>query len=200
MLSSAQNYRAGEPGDGEQIWQATLGPDALVFGTHPANMSESDAHRNHFWRGNAILPRVAQWKDALIAVHKLPHDDWMGFTHAYFPVYAFDETIFQNDADGHPWAFAREGDGYLALTAAQGIELVRKGPSAYRELRSYGEEDVWLCLMGRMAADGSFEGFQRAVLALEMDFQGPAVHLETLRGDRLSFGWTGPLRVNGVAQ
>jgi hypothetical protein len=200
MLSSAQDYRAGEPGNGEQVWQATLGPDTVVFGTHPANMSESDAHRNSFWRGNAVLPRVAQWKDVLIAVHKLPQDDWMGFTHAYLPIYAFDEILFQNDAGGHLWAFAREGDGYLALTSAQGIELIREGPSAYREVRSYGEEDVWLCLMGRMATDGSFQDFQKAVLALDVDLQGPAVRVDTLRGDTLSFGWTGPLRVNGVTQ
>jgi hypothetical protein len=200
MLSSAQDYRPGKRGQGEHIWQATLGHDAVVFGTHPANMSESDAYRNGFWRGNASLPRVAQWKDALIALYRLPQDDWMGFTHAYFPVYAFDETIIQDDAKGHPWAFARKGDGYLALTAAQGIELIRQGPSAYRELRSYGQDNVWLGLMGRTATDGSFQSFQNAVLALEVKFRGPAVRLGTLRGDTLSFGWNRPLRVNGRAQ
>jgi hypothetical protein len=200
MLSSAQDYRPGERGQGEHIWQATLGPDAVSFATHPANMSESDAHRNGFWRGNALLPRVAQWKDALIAVYRLPQDDWMGFTHAYFPAYAFDEYILQDDAEGRPWAFARKEDGYLALTAAQGLELIQKGPSAYRELRSYGGDNVWLCLMGRRATDGSFRDFQRAVLALDVGLGGPAARLSTLRGDTLSFGWKGPLRVNGDVQ
>jgi hypothetical protein len=200
MLSSAQDYRPGERGQGEHIWQATLGPDAVSFATHPANMSESDAHRNGFWRGNAVLPRVAQLKDALIAVYRLPQDDWMGFTHAYFPAYAFDEYILQDDAEGHPWAFARQGDGYLALTAARGLKLIRKGPSAYHELRSYGEDNVWLCLMGRRATDGSFQGFRSAVLALDVDWRGSAVRLSTLRGDTLSLGWKGPLRVNGDVQ
>ena len=58
-------------------------------------------------------------------------DDWLGFTHAYFPARVFDEHAFQGG-----WAFARTGDGYLALTAARGFEFITTGPTAYRELRS----------------------------------------------------------------
>jgi hypothetical protein len=184
MLSSVQDHRPGERGDLEHIWQATLGPDALVYVNHPANSGEGSPYRPGFWQGNAVLPRVAQWKDTLIAFHKLPEDDWMGFTHAYLPVNAFDEYVMQDD-----WVFARRGDGYLALTAAQGIELITHGPSAYRELRSYGRENAWLCLMGRAAIDGSFGAFQKAVLALDVDVQGSSVRLSTLRGETLSLGW-----------
>jgi hypothetical protein len=73
---------------------------------------------------------MAQWKDVLIAVHKLPDDDWMGFTHAYFPTYAFEETIFK---DG--WAFARKGDGYLAITAP--ADRAINATDGYRELRCW---------------------------------------------------------------
>ena len=103
----------------------------MVFVTHPPCVSEEGSHRPNFWHGNVTLPRVAQWKDALIAIHNLPDDDWMGFTHAYFPLYAFDEHALR---DG--WAFARKGAGYLALTAAQGLALTTQGDNAYRELRS----------------------------------------------------------------
>jgi hypothetical protein len=138
------------------------------------------------------MPRVAQWKDALIAIHNLPDDDWMGFTHAYFPVYAFDEHALR---DG--WAFARKGDGYLALTAAQGLALTTHGDNAYRELRSYGPRNVWLCHMGRAARDGSFEEFQQAMLALDVRFDELSASCPTLRGETLAFGWQGPLLVNG---
>jgi len=67
----------------------------------------------------------------VIAVHQLPDDDWLGFTHAYFPAWAFDEYALR---DG--WAFARKGEGYLALTAAHGLEFITRGGNAYRELRS----------------------------------------------------------------
>ncbi|MGE5224013.1 MAG: hypothetical protein ACM3PY_16355, partial [Omnitrophica WOR_2 bacterium] len=94
LLSSAQDYCPGAKGKQEHIWQATMGTEAVVFTNHPACMSESEAHLPGFWLGNAVLPRVAQWKDTLIAVYNLPENDWMGFTHAYFPIYAFDEHTF----------------------------------------------------------------------------------------------------------
>lgn len=195
MLCSAQDYRPGQPGVQQHIWQATMGPDAVVFVTHPACSSEDNSHRPNFWHGGATLPRVAQWKDVLIAVHKLPDDDWMGFTHAYFPLYAFDEHALR---DG--WAFARKGSGYLALTAAQGLTLVTQGDNAYRELRSYGRRNVWLCQMGRAARDGSFEQFQQAVLALDLQLDDLTARYTSLRGDRLAFGWEGPLLLNGQEQ
>jgi hypothetical protein len=200
MLCSAQDYHPGERGGQQHIWQATLGPDAVVFVTHPSCMSEKDNRQPNFWHGNHVLPRVAQWRDALIAVHKLPENDWLGFTHAYFPIYAFDEHVLRNDADDHPWAFARKGEGYLALTAAQGLEFITRGDSAYRELRSHGQHNVWLCHMGRAAQDGSFGEFQDKVLALDMAWEGLSVRCTTLRGQSLAFGWEGPLRVNGKEQ
>lgn len=195
MLSSAQDYRPGAAGNREHIWQATLGPDAVVFANHPANSGENDARGPGFWLGNGVLPRVAQWKDTLIATYRLPEDDWMGFTHAYLPVHAFDEFVMRGG-----WAFARLGSGYLALTAAQGIELATRGPSAYRELRSYGTENTWLCMMGREATDGSFQSFQDAVLALDVELEALSARTATLRGETLSFGWRAPLRVDGKVQ
>jgi hypothetical protein len=200
MLCSAQDYHPGERGSQQHIWQATLGPDAIVFVTHPPSMSEKSSHRPNFWHGNHILPRVAQWRDVLIAIHKLPENDWLGFTHAYFPVYAFDEHLLRDSADGHPWAFARKEEGYLALTAAQGLALITRGTNAYRELRSRGQHNVWLCQMGRAAQDGSFGEFQERVLGLDVVWEGLSVGCATLRGDSLAFGWEGPLLVEGKEQ
>ena len=139
MLCSARDYHLGEKACQQHIWQAILGHDAVVLVTHPPSMSENGALRPNSWSGNSVLPRVAQWKDTLVAVHKPPEDDWMGFTHAYYPVHSFDEYVLR---DG--WAFARRGEGYLALTAAQGIELVHRGSTAFRELRSHVAEHLAL--------------------------------------------------------
>jgi hypothetical protein len=203
MLCSAQDYRPGEWGSQQHIWQATLGPAAVVFVTHPACMGDHNAQRPNFWCGNRILPRVAQWKDVLIAVHNAlpaPEADWLGFTHAYFPAHAFDAYTLREDAEGHLWAFAQKGEGYLALTAAQPMQLIEQGPYAYRELRSYGWPNVWLCHMGRAALDGDFDAFQAKVLALDVAFEGPSVRCETLRGEQLAFGWEGPLLRDGEAE
>jgi hypothetical protein len=195
MLCSAQDYCPGQKGRQEHIWQATLGVSATVFVTHPACTSEEDARQPNFWAGNASLPRVAQWKDALIAVYQLPEDDWMGFTHAYFPTYAFDEYVLRQG-----WALARKGDGYLALTAAQGFNLIRHGHYAFRELRSYGKHNIWLCHMGRVALDGDFSAFQEKILALDVNFADASLQCTTMRGESLSFGWQGPFLRNGQEQ
>jgi len=191
MLASAQDWRAGEAGYQQHIWQATLSPEAVVFVTHPPCLSEDGSHRPNFWHGNVVLPRVAQWKDMLVAIHRLPADDWLGFTHAYFPTYAFDEWTLEGG-----WAFAKVGDGYLALTAGQGFELTKRGQAAYRELRSYGHENAWLVQMGRASLDGSFAEFQARVLALDVRLAGLSVQADTLRGQSIDFAWQGPLLVD----
>jgi hypothetical protein len=195
MLSSAQDYRPGEQGSGEHIWQATLGSEAVVFVNQPAWMNEHRAHRAGFWLGNATLPRVVQWKDVLIAIYQGAETDWLDFTHAYFPIYAFDEYAFIKN-----WAFARKGSGYLALTAANGFELIKRGPDGYRELRSYGKENIWLCQMGRAPLDGNFGEFKTKITALKPRWRGLSVAFRSLHGDRLSFGWEGPFQRNGNDQ
>jgi hypothetical protein len=195
MLSCAQDYHAGQKGSREHIWQASLGTSAVVFVTHPGNSSEREAVAPNFWVGNAVLPRAAQWKDVLVSLYNLPESDWMGFTHAYFPVVEFDEYSLSNG-----WAFARKGDGYLALTASQGFDLVKEGRTALRELRSYGAQNAWLVHMGRAALDGSFVEFQEKILALKVSFAGLSVECQTLRGDSLAFNWEGPLLLNGQEQ
>jgi hypothetical protein len=191
MLCSAQDYLPGEAGRQQHIWQATFSPDAVIFVNHPPCLSEDNAHRPNFWHGNAVLPRAAQWKDVLVAVYKLPEDDWLGFTHTYFPLHAFDEHALR---DG--WAFARKGNGYLALTASSGMELVTTGQSAHRELRSHGRHNVWFAHMGRAVHDGAFADFQSKVLGLDLSFEQLSVHATTLRGESIDFGWEGPLLVN----
>jgi hypothetical protein len=200
LLSSAQDFRPGQPGGTEHLWQATFGAAARVFVNHPGNASDSPARRPNFWAGNAIRPRLAQWKDVLIGLYNLPENDWMGYTHAYFPAYAFDETLFRTSPAGARWAFARKGAGYLALTSSTGFEFIETGLSARRELRSSGRQTVWLCQLGRAALDGDFSAFLENVLALPMSLNGLAAHFTSLRGQRLSFGWEGPFEVDGLPQ
>ena len=197
MLCSAQDYRPGKEGCQQHIWQATLGPGATVFVNHPSCASEDSSRCSNFWIGNFVMPRVAQWRDTLIAVHKLPENDWMGFTHAYFPVHAFDDYDIKRDAQGRVWAFAQKGDGYLALVASSNFALLTSGPTAYRELRVHGLKTVWLCQMGRAALDGDFAAFQGKVLALDVTFDDLSVRASTLRGDVLGFGWEGQFQRNG---
>ena len=149
----------------------------------------------NFWHGNVVLPRAAQWKDVLVAIHRLPADDWLGFTHAYFPIYAFDEHEIR---DG--WACARVGEGYLAITASAGLTLNEDGRCAFRELRSYGQNNVWVVQMGREDVDGDFADFVEKVAGLDITYGEDSVHMTSLRGESIDFGWQGPLLVNEKEQ
>jgi hypothetical protein len=195
MLCSAQDWHPGKPGYQQHIWQATLSPEATVFTTHPPCAAEDNSHRPNYWHGNVILPRVAQWKDALIAIYNFPGDDWMGFTHAYFPAASMDEYEIHDR-----WAIGRVGEGYIALAAANGLDFQTRGDNAYRDLRSAGAPNIWLCQMGRRALDGSFTEFIAKVQALPVRFEGLHVEWTTLRNDRLRFGWEGPFLLNGEPQ
>jgi len=191
MLSSAQDWHPGEPGYQQHLWQATLSPDVTVITTHPPCAMEDSSHRPNYWHGNVILPRVAQWKDALVAVYNFADDDWMGFTHAYFPTAGMDEYQVHKN-----WAMGRVGDAYIALAAGNGLDFRKRGDNAYRELRSTGTPNIWLCQMGRAALDGSFQEFVDKVLALPVQFNGAQVEWTTLRGDSIAFGWQGEFELN----
>jgi hypothetical protein len=203
LLSSAQSYRPGERGSREQVWQATLSSEALVFSTHPGLYTQEDSAAPGWWVGNATLPRVAQHHDALIALYVLPESassttgpvaHGLDFTHAYFPTYAFDEHVI---VDG--WAFARVGGGYLALGSLPTLALVEHGPDAGRELRVEGRTAAWFCQMGRAVLDGDFAGFQRKVLASAPQRHDERVTWTTARDDTLVLGVDGPFTVNGQA-
>ncbi len=196
MLSSLADARpggAGGAGGSELMWRATLSPEAMVFVNQPGSSSETDGRMPGFWAGNARLPRVAQWRDALIAMHRVADTDLLTWTHAYFPCATFDEYVLH---DG--WAFARVGDGYLALTSSAGIVLTDEGRYALRELRAFGLAPTWLVQMGRAALDGDFLTFQSKVLTAQHECTEETVRWTTIRGDDLRLAWSGPLTVNGV--
>ena len=65
QLSTALDYRKGAPGSQQHIWQATLGPNTVVFTMNPGGSSK-------YWQGR--LPRVAQHRNVLVAIYDIPAD------------------------------------------------------------------------------------------------------------------------------
>lgn len=195
MLASVQDYYPGEPGAGEHVWQATLSPDAVVFTSHPATPGLEPLAGPNFWCGNAILPRVAQYRNALIALYELPDGDRLGYTHAYFPAFAFDRHDIATN-----WAFACRGDAYLALTASTALRWVTTGDSAYRELVAEGQRVAWFCYLDRKATHGTYGDFIDKVLGMGLQFGDLSVECVLPEGQKLSFGHRQPLLVDGHEQ
>ncbi|MDZ4766533.1 MAG: hypothetical protein SGI73_18505 [Chloroflexota bacterium] len=195
MLSAALDYQPGTMGIQEHLWQATLSPEASVFTTYPGNSQEHGNARPNFWAGSARLPRVGMHRRTVICLYRLEAGIGMDFTHAYFPTAAFDEWHI---AGG--WAFARVGNGYVALWGDGDLTLTANGRHAGQELRSGGRGEAWLCCVGRTADDGDFATFRANVIQNAPLSDDDGVTWTTPDGETLAFGWETPFMLDGVAQ
>jgi hypothetical protein len=196
MLSSAQDYRPGYGGDQQHVWQATLGPDAVCFTTHPARR---EGPSPNYWTGSGTLPRVAQVENVVIAVYNVDTrpglyvTNRLRFTHAWLPRDRFDQVI---ERDG--WILARKGDGYLALRSQQPYHWqTGPGEDRGREVLAPGKQNIWICELGRRAVDGEFDRFVRRIVGAELSFRRLKVRYHSPSQGLLEFGWRGPLRQSG---
>ncbi|MBO8191518.1 hypothetical protein ITI46_07410 [Streptomyces oryzae] len=190
MLSCVSDYRPGLPGLQEHIWGATLGPETQVYVTHAPNTSTSPSARPNAWAGNRILPRARQHEATVLALYRIPGDDAMGYTHAWFPVAEFDEWLQYG-----VWTVGRKGDGYVALATEGGALLTDTGPEALQELRPKGPGTAWVCTIGRRALHGELGDFARALATPRF---GPGrVGFRTPEGTELDLSWDGPFTVDG---
>jgi hypothetical protein len=196
MLSSAQDHRPGYGGDQQHIWQATLGPGAVCFTTHPARHSDASPG---YWTGSGSLPRVGQVKNVLIAIYDidtrpglyLTHR--MLFTHAWLPRDRFDQVI-----EKKRWIFARKGRGYLALHSQNPYHWQEEeGEDQGREVIAPGKRNVWICEIGHEGGHGSFVDFISHILAAPLKFGERSAIYQSPSVGLVEFGWKGPLRVNG---
>ncbi len=196
MLAAAVNYEPGTMGVQEHLWQATLGPEAVVFTTYPGNSQEHGHARPNFWAGSARLPHVAMHERTVLCLYQFEEDVGLGFGHAYFPTAAFDEWHI----DGQ-WAFARKGEGFIGLWSDGELTLTERGLHAAQELRSARGGSVWLCTVGSTTEDGNFSEFRARVIENTPERNdAPGLRWETPQGDTMSLTWEGPLLVNSVAQ
>jgi len=197
LLSSAQDYRPGYGGDQQHVWQATLGPDAVCFTTHPARR---EGPSPNYWTGSGTLPRVAQVENVVIAVYNVDTrpglyvTNRLRFTHAWLPRDHFDEVI---ERDG--WILARRGDGYLALRSQQPYHWQSEpGEDQGREVLAPGKQNIWICELGRRAVDGRFDRFVQRIAGAELSFGQLDVRYDSPSQGLLEFGWRAPLQRNGV--
>jgi hypothetical protein len=196
MLSSAQDYRPGYGGDQQHIWQATLGPNAVCFTTHPA---KREGPSPNYWTGSGNLPRVAQVQNVLIAIYRISTRPGLYvthrllFTHAWLPKDQFDEVV---ERDG--WVFARHHDGYLALHSQQPAHWqTDPGENYMREIIAPGKENIWICELGRRYEDGGFKDFIDRICSTPLRFHGSGVTYHSPSQGVLEFGWKGDCTQNG---
>jgi hypothetical protein len=196
MLSCAQDYRAGYGGDQQHIWQATLGPDAVCFTTHPARLSGKTPN---YWAGSGSLPRAAQIKNVLIAIYRISRGpalyipNELFYTHAWLPRDQFDEVL---ESEG--WIFARYGEGYLALLSQHPYEWRElPGEDQNREVIVHARNNIWICELGRAEVNGNFQAFMEQILAAPVAFRDSRVTYHSPSMGVIEYGWKGALRHEG---
>ncbi len=205
QLSNAQDYRKGEKGYQQHIWQATLSPYAVVFVTNPDSLRENDSQRPSYWASNGRLPRSAQYRNLLVSLYNIDRHPspsilearHYGFTHAYFPKWAFDQVVEAPAKGGGGWVFGKAGDGYIALYSHQPYRWQTEGPDAGQEIIALGLQNAWICQMGRKEVDGSFEEFILKITQARLQVDGLNVTYDAPGVGRVEFGWSGPLLVDG---
>jgi hypothetical protein len=201
MMSCAQDYRAGYGGDQQHVWQATLGPRAVVFTTHPATAArDGEAGTPNYWTGSGTLPRAVQYKNVVICHYRVNTSPGLYVTnrelctHAWFPQEAFDEL--REDAG---WIMARRGSAYVALWSQKPYEWRREDPippvvpadqdapqsqvagdepaedaalGVPNEIVVAGTSNIWICVCGRAATHGDFDSFCRSTVGSTIAVSG----------------------------
>jgi hypothetical protein len=206
MLSTAQDWRKGFGGDQSSIWQATLGREASVFTTHPAN-EMTDGGTPNYWVGYGTLPRAVQVRNVVVSLYDVDtrigvyYENQPLYTHAFLPRGRFDESLREGQ-----WFFARQGDAYVALWSSDpGADWVENtdgdfGGREY-EIIANGEKTIWICELGDAAGYGDFAGFRTAILdaAITVDMDALDVRYESPSQGSIAMGWEGDVLHNGVA-
>jgi len=212
QLSTAQDYRKGKPGFQQHIWQATLGPDAVVFALHRGNEDEVSYK---YWVGR--FPRAAQYRNLLIALYDIPaapmpgpatvvpaeaggnampspgpaQEELLDYTVAVLRRAAFDEVV---ECKG--WVLARKDKGYVALRSQQPVRWSADGVLQGEGLIAQGRRNIWLCQMGREAVDGPFGTWVERIAAAPLTFGDRTVAYQAPGIGQVQFAWEGPLTVN----
>lgn len=183
MLSTAQDWRPGQRGEQDHIWQATFDPDTLVFTQHPRVpvSSEDDASDNtSHWTGDGGIPRSAQVENVNISLYDPAYEGDGGvgsgsysftyedYTHAWFPTEHFDEVV---QRDG--WTIGRKGDGYIALWSARPTEwreytdgeFTRGLTEDFDLVAPGGPDNAWITEVADAGDYDSFEDFVATITA-----------------------------------
>jgi len=157
-------------------------------------------HENPFGLIGA-LPRVAQVKNVAVAVYRIAEEGGglymtskpLPFTHAWLPKDQFDEVVERGG-----WVFARRGEGYLALWSRQAWHWqTEEGDDKDREIIAPGQENVWICELGRKETDGGFTAFMDRIAQARISGEGLDVAYESPSQGLLEFGWNGDLKQRG---
>lgn len=194
ILSSSNDYKKYQPGYQENVVHALIGPnpEAQIFINHPGESSPIGFQRPSYWAGNGVLPSIKQYKNIAFMHFDVDEGHLVDFTHAYFPVHAFDEIT----AAGN-WYFGKSGDGYIGIYARNGLRLSTKGINEKRELISEGKENAWIIKVGSKHEFSSYENFVKQYSKASIKSKNEVIEIEDSEYGHFKFGTNDQFTLDG---
>ncbi len=179
-MGSIAAYRWGEWGYQETLLHLRLGdrPEAAIWLNHPGEVIQFGYGRPSYWGGSGSVPRTQQYRGLAVLSFTL-YDEQPDFTHAWFPLAAFDEVSVRGNI-----ALARQGDGRVLLKGNGDFSQTRSGPSANAELRLDGRQGRWIVRVADAADAASLDAMAARYGALEFTEQADG----TIRVDDPAYG------------
>ncbi|MFC0213695.1 hypothetical protein ACFFK0_14720 [Paenibacillus chartarius] len=197
-LGSIDSFRPGLRGYQEHIAHLVLSSEAQVWINHPGELYPYGAGRPSFWAGNGYLPKAAQHRGLAVLLYDIGSDHDADYTHAYFPLHAFDRTEQRGN-----WYFGEANGAYAAVYAENGLTMTEQGALRARELVSAGRRNVWLLRGGDATEFASFEDFVQQLADADVQVLNadgpPAVTVADPVYGSVKLGWNEPLAVGGEA-
>ncbi|TCU20174.1 hypothetical protein [Rhizobium sullae] len=197
QLSTVVDHRTGQKGHQQHVIDVRLAghPMARLWINHPGEDDPWGNQRPSYWAGNGILPRVAQHRDVALLIEDT-RDARHTWTHAYIGRDGLDDVIIDDN-----WLIARSGNGFSAIYASNGLELVTHGPTAGREVRSYGSICGWAAIVG--CGDGdAFMTFVERIRQTKVSFDRKVrrLVLTPSGGPAISLSYADGLSIDGQAR
>lgn len=197
MLSSVQDYRRGLPGLQEHIWGATLGRECQVFMTHPANADTGSSARPNGWAGQRVLPRVHQYRNALMGIQRFTPSDPKQSTHLWFPLAQFDWHGVVGD-----WVVGRLGEGFVAVATPGGFVPMSTGETMGQEWLPRVDGCRWVAIVGGGSLE-EFDSWVNEVTASDVEWYSDDAEHASMAwavpgGARLELSFDGAFMIDGV--
>ncbi|MGF7145559.1 hypothetical protein HNQ56_004002 [Anaerotaenia torta] len=159
ILASAIGYRPGERGQQEHVLQLMVQTcDTQIWINHPGEAVYFGEGRPSYFAGNGTLPLVEQNRNAARLTYDLLEQE-VSYTHAYCPLYQFDEWIAMGE-----WLFLRKGRTGVGLYARNGLTITREGPLKDLEVISHGKHNVWYVTVDNMKSEELLSEFGERIM------------------------------------
>lgn len=149
-------FEPGVYGYQQHLWYAALTSSCVVFVTLPGNDRDNGGMRPDYWYGNGVFPALRQSGASLGLIYEIPDNYPIGFTHAYWPSFAFDRMEHKGN-----WLFGRAGQGAVALWCS-GQLTPHDDQLTACEYRCRDKQVAWYCVCAACPDDAAFEAFMAA--------------------------------------